>query len=160
MVIDEGVLFRTTETAFVQTKRKLLDETDLWCIVSLPPGVFSSAGAGVKTNLLFFTKGGPTERTWYFDLSDIKVTKKQPLTMAAFDEFFALLPSRADSPHSWTVTRDEMTAHNYDLKAVNPMAKAEGDTRTPEELLDEIEACGRDVDAAVVRLRTLLKEGA
>jgi type I restriction enzyme M protein len=63
MVIDEGVLFRTTESAFVQTKRKLLDETDLWCIVSLPPGVFSSAGAGVKTNLLFFTKGGPTERT-------------------------------------------------------------------------------------------------
>jgi len=51
MVIDEGVLFRTTESAFVQTKRKLLDETDLWCIVSLPPGVFSSAGAGVKTNL-------------------------------------------------------------------------------------------------------------
>jgi hypothetical protein len=37
--------------AFVQTKRKLLDDCDLWCIVSLPPGVFSSAGAGVKTNL-------------------------------------------------------------------------------------------------------------
>ena len=45
MVIDEGVLFRTNETAFVQTKRKLLDDCDLWCIVSLPPGVFSSAGA-------------------------------------------------------------------------------------------------------------------
>ena len=60
MVIDEGVLFRNNETAFVQTKRKLLNDCDLWCIVSLPPGVFSSAGAGVKTNLLFFTKGGPT----------------------------------------------------------------------------------------------------
>jgi type I restriction enzyme M protein len=64
MVIDEGVLFRTTETAFVQTKRKLLDDCDLWCVVSLPPGVFSAAGAGVKANLLFFTKGGPTEQVW------------------------------------------------------------------------------------------------
>lgn len=45
MVIDEGVLFRTTEIAFVQTKRKLLDDCDLWCILSLPAGVFVSAGA-------------------------------------------------------------------------------------------------------------------
>lgn len=43
--------------AFVETKRKLLDECDLWCIVSLPGGVFSTAGAGVKTNLLLMTKG-------------------------------------------------------------------------------------------------------
>jgi type I restriction enzyme M protein len=97
------VLFRTTETAFVQTKRKLLDDCDLSCIVSLPPGVFSSAGAGVKTNLLFFTKGGPTERVWYYDLSDVKVTKKQPLTLDRFQEFFELLPTRSDSDHSWTV---------------------------------------------------------
>jgi type I restriction enzyme M protein len=160
MVIDEGVLFRTTESAFVQTKRKLLDETDLWCIVSLPPGVFSSAGAGVKTNLLFFTKGGPTERTWYFDLSDVKVTKKQPLTVDRFDELFALAGSRTDSPRSWTVTREEIEARGYDLKAVNPTAKAAGDTRTPLELLDEIEARGHEVDAAMARLRALLADEA
>jgi type I restriction enzyme M protein len=57
VVIDEGVLFRTNEDAFVKTKRKLTDECDLWCVLSLPGGVFSAAGAGVKTNLLFFTKG-------------------------------------------------------------------------------------------------------
>ena len=156
-VIDEGVLFRTTESAFVQTKRKRLDETDLWCIVSLPPGVFSSAGAGVKTNLLFFTKGGPTERTWYFDLSDVKVTKKRPLTLDRFEELCALVAARTDSPRSWTVTRAEMEARGYDLKAANPTAKAAGDTRTPTELLDEIEARGRDVDAAIARLRALLQ---
>ncbi|MBF8290848.1 MAG: methylase [Chloroflexi bacterium] len=158
MVIDEGVLFRTTETAFVQTKRKLLDDCDLWCIVSLPPGVFSSAGAGVKTNLLFFTKGGPTERVWYYDLSDIKVTKKQPLTIERFEEFFTLLPSRGDSDHSWTVTREAIEARNFDLKAVNPNAKSTEDTRTPEELLDIIEAQGREVDAAIAELRRLLAD--
>jgi type I restriction enzyme M protein len=156
MVIDEGVLFRTTETAFVQTKRKLLDDCDLWSIVSLPPGVFSSAGAGVKTNLLFFTRGGPTERVWYYDLSDIKVGKKTPLTLDRFEEFFRLLPDRADSDHSWTVSREEIERRGYDLKAVNPNAKSTADTRTPEELLDIIESKGREVAAAIAVLRGLL----
>ena len=159
LVIDEGVLFRTTEAAFVQTKRKLLDDCDLECILSLPPGVFSSAGAGVKTNLLFFTKGGPTERVWYYDLSDIKVTKKQPLTIDRFAEFFELLPGRTDSGHSWTVTREELEARKLDLKAVNPNRKSNEDTRTPEELLDIIDSKGREIDAAVAELRASLAKG-
>jgi type I restriction enzyme M protein len=153
MVIDEGVLFKTNETAFTQTKRKLLDDCDLYCVVSLPGGVFSSAGAGVKTNLLFFTKGGPTERVWYYDLSHIKVTKKQPLTIDRFDEFFGLLPSRADSPNSWTVTRDELEDRKLDLKAANPNRRSDEDERTPEELLDLIQAKGREIDATVADLR-------
>jgi type I restriction enzyme M protein len=84
IVLDEGLLFRTNESAFVETKRKLVDECDLWCIVSLPGGVFSTAGAGVKTNLLFFTKGKKTEKIWYYDLSQIKVGKKTPMTLAYF----------------------------------------------------------------------------
>jgi type I restriction enzyme M protein len=84
IVLDEGLLFRTNESAFVETKRKLVDECDLWAIVSLPGGVFSTAGAGVKTNLLFFTKGRKTERIWYYDLSWVKVGKKTPLTLAHF----------------------------------------------------------------------------
>lgn len=47
-------------------------------------GVFSTAGAGVKTNLLFFTKGKKTTRIWYYDLSPVKVGKKTPLTLAHF----------------------------------------------------------------------------
>jgi len=153
IVMDEGVLFRTNETAFVQTKRKLLDDCDVWAILSLPGGVFTAAGAGVKTNLIFFTKGQPTERIWYYDLSDIKVGKKTPLTADRFDDFFQLLPTRADSPRSWTVTRAEIEARGYDLKAVNPNAKADQDTRTPEELLDIIEQKGEEVQAALARLR-------
>jgi type I restriction enzyme M protein len=157
IVLDEGVLFRTTETAFVQTKRKLLDDCDLWCILSLPAGAFVSAGAGVKTNLLFFTRGGPTERTWYYDLSGVKVGKKTPLTVAHFEEFFRLLPERADSEWSWTVTRADHEARGYDLKAVNPHTRVVEDTRTPEELLDLIEAKGREVAVALESLRGLLK---
>lgn len=84
IVLDEGLLFRTNESAFLETKRKLVDECDLWAIVSLPGGVFSTAGAGVKTNLLFFTKGKKTGKIWYYDLSYVKVGKKTPLTLAHF----------------------------------------------------------------------------
>jgi type I restriction enzyme M protein len=160
IVLDEGVLFRTTETAFVQTKRKLLDDCDLWCIVSLPAGAFVNAGAGVKTNLLFFTRGGPTERTWYYDLSGVKVGKKTPLTLPRFEEFFQLLPERADGERSWTVTRADHEARGYDLKAVNPHASVVEDTRSPEELLDLIESKSREVAVTLETLRALLKADA
>ena len=221
IVLDEGLLFRTNEDGFVKTKRKLLDDCDLWCIVSLPGGVFTAAGAGVKTNLFFFTKGQPTRKIWYYDLSDIKVRKKIPLTLKHFEDFLRLLPSRADSELSWTVDMDERkrmateearpfkdqsTAKGqqaaqwnerlkdlkkakplddkaiadaetkvkelsreardlaakakeiedavYDLKAVNPNKKPDVDDRTPEELMDIIEAKGREVAEALAVLRS------
>src|SRR5450631_1312772 len=52
----------TRPVNFAVLEKKLLEECDLWCIVSLPGGVFTAAGAGVKTNLLFFTRGKPTEK--------------------------------------------------------------------------------------------------
>jgi type I restriction enzyme M protein len=159
IVLDEGVLFRTNETAFVQTKRKLLDEFDLWCIVSLPGGVFTTAGAGVKTNLLFFTKGGKTERIWYYDLSDVKVGKKTPLTRDRFTDFFALLPTRGDSERSWSVERKAIISKNYDLKAVNPHAPDTTDQRTPEELLDIIDSKGRELEEALASLRSIRSRG-
>lgn len=222
-VIDEGVLYRD-EDAFVKTKRKLTDECDLWCVVSLPSGVFSAAGASVKTNLLFFRKGTPTTKIWYYDLSDIKVGKKTPLTLKNFEEFFKLLPTRADSERSWTVDLDarkaqaavdarplrdaaRAKAHEadaakdrlaslrratprddaaiarvdaeigvllkasrdavgraeaigtavYDLKAVNPHRRVEVDTRTPVELLDLIDAKGREIADAVGVLRSMTR---
>jgi type I restriction enzyme M protein len=84
IVLDDGFLFRKDEDAFVETKRKLVDECDLWAIVSLPGGCFSGAGAAVKTNLLFFTKGKKTSKIWYYDLTHVKVGKKSPMTLAHF----------------------------------------------------------------------------
>ena len=94
VVVDEGIVFRTNEEAFVKTKGKLLDECNLWCVLSLPGGVFTQAGAGVKTNLLFFAKGEPTRKIWYYDLSEIKVAKRKPFTLAEFEVFFNLLKSK------------------------------------------------------------------
>ena len=96
-----------------------------------------------------------SERVWYYDLSDIKVGKKTPLTIDRFDEFFRLLAERGNSERSWTVTRESIDAKNFDLKAVNPHVKADEDTRTPEEILDLIEAKGREIAGAIARLRAI-----
>jgi len=74
----------------------------------------------------------------YYNIFDVKLGKRKPFTLDKFEEFFKLLPERADSERSWTVTREEIEAKNFDLKAVNPHTKIEEDTRTPEELLDLI----------------------
>ena len=155
IVVDEGFLFRTTEKAFVQTKQKLLDECDLYCVVSLPSGVFAKTGTGSKTNLMFFNKGAPTERTWYYDLTDEKVTKTRPLLLSHFDEFFELLPDRTESERSWTVTREEMEERGYNLNAVNPNRVVEEDTRTPEELIATIESANNEIREAIAELRRL-----
>ena len=159
MVVDEGLLFRD-ETAFVQTKRKLLEECDLHCIVSLAPGVFTTAGSGVKTNILFFKKGKPTKKIWYYEVlpeGRERFTKTAPLTLAHFAEFFKLMKRRSDSDHSWTVSMDEIKERNYDLKAVNPNGKGEVDTRTPAELLAEIERHNAELKSALADLRQALK---
>ena len=165
MVIDEGVLFRTNEQAFVKTKRKLLDDCNLFCIVSLPGGAFTAAGAGVKTNLLFFKKGEPTEKIWYYDLSDIKIGKKTPLTLDKFDDFFRLLPGKEDSEKSWTmdftVRREDarrraepfkLKARELETKALTNRDKAKlikKDSEENKKRIDELltEATKYDFDA-------------
>jgi len=69
------------------------------------------------------------------------------------------LPTRANSDHSWTVTRDEIEKNNFDIKAVNPNAKSTEDTRTPEELLSVIEQKGREVVEILKQLRSEAKNG-
>lgn len=222
IVLDEGVLFQTNQAAFVQTKRRLLDTCDLWCIVSLPAGLFTAAGAGVKTNLLFFTKGKTTKAIWYYDLSDVKVGKKKPFTRERLKDFFSLLPTRGESERSWTVdiaarrraatveanklrsTAEKPKAdlekaegelkslkaakaaaarlveiktrisgiekeirdiHSkaqsvedaaFDLKAVNPNASVEEDTRTPRELMEFVEMKNHEVQDILTRLKVML----
>ena len=153
IVLDEGVLFRTNENAFVQTKRKLLDDCNVYAIISLPGGVFTAAGAGVKTNILLFEKGKCTERIWYYDLSDIKVGKRTPFTIDKFDDFFRLLLDRADSERSWNVDRQTIEDNGFDIKAVNPNRKVEKDNRTTDELIALIERKQSEIMTALAELK-------
>lgn len=66
VIVPDGVLFGSSK-AHQQLRRELLENNQLEGIVSLPSGVFKPY-AGVSTAILLFTKGGSTERVWFYDL--------------------------------------------------------------------------------------------
>jgi type I restriction enzyme M protein len=93
VVVPDNVLFE--EGVGAQIRADLMDKCDLHTILRLPTGIFYAAG--VKTNVLFFTRGamnqdtGNTKHTWVFDLrvSMPSFGKRTPLTRAHFTEFEA-----------------------------------------------------------------------
>lgn len=151
MVIDEGVLFKNNEGAYVQTKKELLEQFNLWAIVSLPAGVFANAvasGTGPKTNLLFFNReidraGNPvgTKEIWYYDVQAVgfSLTKTQrPIPENDLPDCLERARTRVVSERSWIVPVEEIIERNYDLSAVNPNAKAAVEHRSPAAIAADI----------------------
>ena len=66
VIVPDGVLFGSSK-AHQQLRTELLENNQLEGIVSLPSGVFKPY-AGVSTAIMLFTKGGTTERVWFYDL--------------------------------------------------------------------------------------------
>jgi type I restriction enzyme M protein len=66
VVVPDGVLFGSSN-AHQTLRSELIENNQLEGILSLPSGVFKPY-AGVSTAILFFTKGGTTERVWFYDL--------------------------------------------------------------------------------------------
>jgi type I restriction enzyme M protein len=68
IIIPQGVLFGSSG-AFVEARKKLVEEAELKAVISLPSGVFKPY-AGVATAILVFTRGGKTEHTWFYQLEN------------------------------------------------------------------------------------------
>lgn len=68
VIVPDGVLFGSSN-AHQQLRQKLIEQNQLEGIISLPSGVFKPY-AGVSTAILYFSKGGSTDRVWFYDLKD------------------------------------------------------------------------------------------
>ena len=115
-------------------RKMLLETCNLHTILDLPSGVFT--GAGVKTVVLFFTKGMPTEKVWYYQI-DKHFTKTNPMTEKDLEEFLALQKTKAESEHSWLLDVSTL-GDDYDLSVKNPNKVEEVDERTPQEIANSI----------------------
>jgi type I restriction enzyme M protein len=170
MVIDEGVLFKNNENAYVQTKKELLENFNLHAIVSLPPGVFANAvssGTGPKTNLLFFDRqldkaGRPvgTKEIWYYEVSAVgfSLTKTQK-TIPENDlpDCFKKAPKRIESENSWIVPVEEIVKKNFDLSAVNPNAQKAIEHRSPAAIAADIIAKEQRILEIMEEIQQLLE---
>ena len=136
-IVIKNTFLSNTDNASVSLRKKLLDECNLHTILDCPSGTFQ--GAGVKTVVLFFEKGAPTQKVWFYQLAPGRnLGKTNPLNDADLDDFRTLQPTFADSPKSWSMDRPTIDLKTFDLSVKNPNANAETIHRTPLEILDEI----------------------
>lgn len=137
LVLPDGFLFG--EGVATRIKETLLEKCNLHTIVRLPNGVFAPY-TGIKTNLLFFTKGTPTKDIWYFEHpypDGVKMyNKTKPINAKEFDLEKAWWNKRVENEYAWKVSVDEIKKKNYNLDIKNPYAEEEKNSYTSNELIE------------------------
>ena len=126
----------TPGSADASLRKLLLESSNLHTILDLPGGTFT---VGVKTVILFFQKGAPTENIWYYKLNlDRNLGKTNPLNENDLADFLKLQKTFADSENSWTINIKDVNRDTFDLSVKNPNKKEKVALRSPEDILKEI----------------------
>ncbi len=140
VVLPDGTLFG--EGIKTRIKEKLLTECNLHTIVRLPNGVFNPY-TGIKTNLLFFTKGEPTKDVWYYEHPYPEgyksYSKTKPMRIEEFGPEKAWWHNREENEQAWKVSFEEIKAGGFNLDIDNPHNADEG-PGDPVELLATFQA--------------------
>jgi type I restriction enzyme M protein len=157
IVLPDGTLFG--EGVKTRIKEKLLDECNLHTIVRLPNGVFSPY-TGIKTNLLFFTKGEPTKVVWYYEHpyppGYKSYSKTKPIRIEEFAPEKKWWSKRKVNEHAWKVPVEQIKASGYNLDIKNPHDTSTGHT-DPAELLADYQRLLGDLQQTRDRLKQELR---
>jgi len=142
-VVIKNTFLSNTDNASISLRKLLLENCNLHTVLDLPGGTFT--GAGVKTVVLFFEKGEPTKKVWYYQLNlDRNLGKTNSLNENDLAEFIALSHSKSDSPNSWSINVKDIDQTTFDLSAKNPNKKEETALRQPRLILEEIKALDKE----------------
>jgi len=154
-IVIKNTFLSNTDNASVALRKQLLEECNLFAVLDLPGGAF--IGTGVKTVVLFFEKGRPTDKVWYYQLNPGRnMGKTNPLNENDLAEFVELAKTQADSENSWSVSVDSLNSDTWDLTVNNPNKIEEVDNRTPQEIIAEIEALNVEAAEALQAIKELL----
>lgn len=138
-VVIKNTFLSNTDNATIAIRKTLLESCNLHTVLDLPGGTFT--GAGVKTVVLFFEKGIPTKKVWFYQLNlDRNLGKTNPLNEKDLAEFVELQKTFADSENSWTVNVASIDSATYDLSVKNPNKKEVVQLRSPKDILEEMKA--------------------
>jgi type I restriction enzyme M protein len=154
-IVIKNTFLSNTDNASVSLRKTLLESCNLHAVLDLPGGTFQ--GAGVKTVVLFFEKGTPTHKVWYYQLNlERNLGKTNPLNEADLADFIELQKTKADSVNSWSVNIADVDTATYDLSVKNPNKKDEAALRDPLEILDEIKKLDEESAEILGAVRRLL----
>ena len=159
LVLPDGFLFG--EGVKTRIKQKLLEEFNLHTIVRLPNGVFNPY-TGIRTNLLFFTKGQPTKEIWYFEhpLPEGYKTynKTKPMRLEEFKlekEWWNDRNNKKFKQFCWKVPLEEIHKRNFNLDINNPNNVDKTKDMTSKEIAELIR---KNLEASIKSIQNLSKE--
>ncbi len=154
-VVIKNTFLSNSDNASVSLRKLLLESCNLHTVLDCPGGTFQ--GAGVKTVVLFFEKGAPTRKIWYYQLDPGRnLGKTNPLNDEDLAEFVELQKTKADSPQSWSLEAADIDPETFDLSVKNPNGGEEVKHRSPQEILDEIAALDAESAAVLAKIRGML----
>lgn len=154
-IVIKNTFLSNTDNAAIALRKELLENCNLQTVLDCPGGTF--LGAGVKTVVLFFTKGEPTQKVWYYQL-DVgrNMGKTNPLNDKDLQEFVELQKEFGESDKSWSLNVSNLDQKTWDLSVKNPDAEEEVVLREPEEIIAEIIALDKESEALLGSIRELL----
>ena len=154
-VVIKNTFLSNSDNAAVSLRKLLLESCDLHTVLDCPGGTFQ--GAGVKTVVLFFTKGAPTRSVWYYQLDPGRnMGKTNALNDADLAEFVTLQAGFTASDKSWSVEVAGIVAGAFDLSVKNPNGGELLVHRTPAEIIDEIAALDAESAELLESIQALL----
>lgn len=154
-IVIKNTFLSNTDNASVAIRKQLLESCNLHTVLDLPSGTFQ--GAGVKTVVLFFDKGAPTRKVWYYQLNPGRnMGKTNPLNDNDLVDFVVQQKTLADSGQSWSVDVGEVDLATLDLSAKNPNGNDDVALRSPMAILDEIAALDAESAEILKGIRGLL----
>jgi len=154
-IIIKNTFLSNTDNASIAIRKELLENHNLHTILDCPGGTFQ--GAGVKTVVLFFKKGEPTKKIWYYQLKPGRnMGKTNPLNEKDLEEFIELQKKSRDSDLSWSVDVSTVNQETWDLSVKNPNGNDEVIHRSPAEIIAEIESLDAENQAILQRIKALL----
>ncbi len=154
-IVIKNTFLSNADNATTALRKHLLDTCNLHTVLDMPAGTFQ--GAGVKTVVLFFEKGEPTKRIWYYQLDPGRnMGKTNPLNDADMAEFLDFQRDRTESERSWTFRVADIDEATCDLSPSNPNAPEEAPLRSPEDILAEMRALDKETRGILKELKSLV----
>jgi type I restriction enzyme M protein len=154
-VVIKNTFLSNTDNASVSLRKMLLESCNLHTVLDCPGGTFQ--GAGVKTVVLFFEKGAPTHKIWYYQLDlGRNLGKTNPLKDADLAEFVKLQETFENSSKSWSLDAKSIDRTTFDLSVKNPNGSEEITHRSPQEIMDEIAALDAESAEVLQSIQRLL----
>ena len=154
-IVIKNTFLSNSDNASVSLRKLLLQNCNLHTVLDCPDGTFQ--GAGVKTVVLFFEKGAPTRKVWFYQLDPGRnMGKTNPLNDNDMIDFIELQQTFADSEKSWSVDVEDLDSKTFDLSVKNPNGGEAIKHLSTADIMKEIAALDKESADVLKSIKALL----